>query len=148
MNLILFLLPASILRFWNEENRYPLATTNTPQSDMAGIRGEEDDVNEGLPKLETTPESTTTSTTFVMRNEDHTLGNALRIVISRNPNVTFCGYSVPHPLESKMHLHIQTKGEEEDETLLPGLKEIMSMCDHLGDVFDEAESEYYISSGR
>ena len=34
------------------------------------------------------------------------------------------------------------------EALKQGLKEVMSMCDHLGDVFDEAESEYYISSGR
>ena len=86
-----------------------------------------------------TPESTEFSTTFVMREEDHTLGNAIRYALNQkyvvdtysilcvvlnfflfhtnftfpfgSPDVTFCGYSVPHPLENKMHVHIQTKGD-------------------------------------
>lgn len=32
-------------------------------------------------------------------------------LISRREGVEFCGYSVPHPVEAKMHLRIQTKGE-------------------------------------
>ena len=31
-------------------------------------------------------------------------------LISRREGVEFCGYSVPHPVEAKMHLRIQTKG--------------------------------------
>ena len=46
--------------------------------------------------------------TFVFKNEGHTLGNVLRSVIMQNPQVAFCGYSLPHPAEDQMHLRIQT----------------------------------------
>lgn len=32
------------------------------------------------------------STTFVIGNEDHTLGNSLRYYLQKNPEVEFCGY--------------------------------------------------------
>lgn len=48
--------------------------------------------------------------TFSIKDEDHTIGNALRWVIMKNPNVTFCGYSIPHPSEFKIHFRIQTDG--------------------------------------
>ncbi|KAJ9105330.1 hypothetical protein QFC21_001698 [Naganishia friedmannii] len=45
--------------------------------------------------------------TFCLWKEDHTLGNALRWMIMKNPDVEFCGYSAPHPSEPKIHLRIQ-----------------------------------------
>lgn len=45
------------------------------------------------------------------RDEDHTLGNALRHVLMENKEVDFCGYSVPHPSEPKMNLRLQTTGK-------------------------------------
>ncbi|KAK1924700.1 putative DNA-directed RNA polymerase [Papiliotrema laurentii] len=45
--------------------------------------------------------------TFCLNHEDHTLGNALRWVIMKDPDVEFCGYSAPHPSEAKIHLRIQ-----------------------------------------
>lgn len=91
-----------------------------------------------------------TCMTFVLKEEDHTLGNALRYMIMKkwgsytvlqlvqtwmcctwmchvfsycpsrimfsskrficSPEVTFCGYSVPHPSEHKINLRIQTNG--------------------------------------
>jgi DNA-directed RNA polymerase I and III subunit RPAC2 len=48
--------------------------------------------------------------TFSIKDEDHTIGNALRWIIMKNPNVTFCGYSIPHPSEFKIHFRIQTDG--------------------------------------
>ena len=50
------------------------------------------------------------SSTFVIRGEDHTLGNALRYVLMRSPGVVFAGYTVPHPMESKIHVRVQTDG--------------------------------------
>lgn len=38
-------------------------------------------------------------TTFVFHDEDHTLGNALRYCLSKHPNVLLAGYDVPHPAE-------------------------------------------------
>ncbi|KAI5454034.1 RNA polymerase subunit AC19 [Naganishia albida] len=45
--------------------------------------------------------------TFCLMEEDHTLGNALRWMVMKNPDVEFCGYSAPHPSEPKIHLRIQ-----------------------------------------
>ncbi|KAI7828503.1 putative DNA-directed RNA polymerase subunit [Kickxella alabastrina] len=49
-----------------------------------------------------------TSVTFSIKEEDHTLGNALRWTIMQNPEVDFCGYSIPHPSEAKTNVRIQT----------------------------------------
>lgn len=48
---------------------------------------------------------------FVIEQEDHTLGNSLRYFINKNPDVEFCGYTIPHPSETKMNIRIQTWGE-------------------------------------
>lgn len=40
--------------------------------------------------------------TFMFKGETHTLGNALKNVILRNPQVIFCGYSMPHPAEDQV----------------------------------------------
>jgi DNA-directed RNA polymerases I and III subunit RPAC2 len=50
-----------------------------------------------------------TNRTFCIGNEDHTIGNALRHVLIQNSNVTFAGYSVPHPSEPIVQIRIQTK---------------------------------------
>ncbi|KAG9341700.1 hypothetical protein JZ751_018764 [Albula glossodonta] len=49
--------------------------------------------------------------TFVLHEEDHTLGNSLRYMIMKNPDVEFCGYSITHPSESKINFRIQTRGD-------------------------------------
>ncbi|KAL3776184.1 hypothetical protein HJC23_008221 [Cyclotella cryptica] len=49
-----------------------------------------------------------TSRTFVLGDEDHTLGNALRHVLIQDPRVNFAGYCVPHPSEPVVHLRVQT----------------------------------------
>ncbi|CAD6185623.1 unnamed protein product [Caenorhabditis auriculariae] len=47
--------------------------------------------------------------TVILHEEDHTIGNALKHLLCQNPEVEFCGYNVPHPLEDKILLRIQTK---------------------------------------
>ena len=56
----------------------------------------------------------------------------------RDPSVQFCGYSVPHPMEAKMHLRVQTvarQGEEEkkpaEDALRDGLTTLSAMCDAI-----------------
>ncbi|GAX82487.1 hypothetical protein CEUSTIGMA_g9914.t1 [Chlamydomonas eustigma] len=50
--------------------------------------------------------------TFTIMNEDHTLGNMVRMQLHEDRNVIFAGYRIPHPLESKMQIMIQTNGEK------------------------------------
>lgn len=57
------------------------------------------------------PGATTHAVSFQIEREDHTLGNSLRYFISKNPDVEFCGYTIPHPSETKMNIRIQTWGE-------------------------------------
>ena len=71
---------------------------------------------------------------FIIRDEDHTLGNALRYVIMKNPDVEFCGYTIPHPSESLINFRIQSKVGV-DSRVVPavqifqqGLQDLRSMC--------------------
>merc|ERR1712179_255744 len=69
--------------------------------------------------------------TFVLHSEDHTLGNSLRYVVMKNPEVEFCGYSVPHPSEDKINFRIQTKGEPAVDVFRRGLHDLTDLCDHV-----------------
>jgi DNA-directed RNA polymerase I and III subunit RPAC2 len=48
--------------------------------------------------------------TFALAGEDHTLGNALRYMLNRQPAVAFAGYSVPHPSDDLVNVRVQTTG--------------------------------------
>ncbi|GLV35632.1 RNA polymerase I and III subunit D [Carabus blaptoides fortunei] len=73
--------------------------------------------------------------TFVFQDEGHTLGNALRCIISSYPEVQFCGYTVPHPAESKMHFRIQMQKGRAVDILKRGLDDLVKMCDHTLELF-------------
>lgn len=68
--------------------------------------------------------------TFCIGNEDHTLGNSLRHVLIQNSNVTFAGYSVPHPAEPVVQLRVQTVPESTAATeLKTACQTLMDQCD-------------------
>ncbi|KAI0739123.1 RBP11-like subunits of RNA polymerase [Daedaleopsis nitida] len=48
--------------------------------------------------------------TYQIHDESHTIGNALRWMLMKNPKVEFCGYSVPHPSEPHINMRIQMFG--------------------------------------
>ncbi|KAI0224743.1 DNA-directed RNA polymerases I and III subunit RPAC2 [Lamellibrachia satsuma] len=83
-----------------------------------------------------------TCRTFVLHNEDHTLGNALRYMIMKNPQVDLCGYSVPHPSEKKINLRIQTRGAAAIDVLKEGLSQLVTVCDHIHSTFESSVSQY------
>ncbi|XP_011931965.1 PREDICTED: LOW QUALITY PROTEIN: DNA-directed RNA polymerase II subunit RPB11-a [Cercocebus atys] len=46
---------------------------------------------------------------FTINKEDHTLGNIInRKQLLKDPQVLFAGYKVPHPLEHKIIIRVQT----------------------------------------
>ncbi|XP_065200805.1 DNA-directed RNA polymerase II subunit RPB11-like [Planococcus citri] len=49
---------------------------------------------------------------FTINKEDHTLGNMIRNQLLKDPAVIFAGYKIPHPLEHKFVLRIQTNSSE------------------------------------
>ncbi|KXJ23972.1 DNA-directed RNA polymerases I and III subunit RPAC2 [Exaiptasia diaphana] len=83
-----------------------------------------------------------TCATFVMHGEDHTLGNSLRYMIMKNPEVKFCGYSLPHPSENKINLRIQTYGSPATDVLRRGLSELSTLCEHALATFEASVNDY------
>ncbi|CUM65485.1 uncharacterized protein PRCAT00003129001 [Priceomyces carsonii] len=79
-----------------------------------------------------------TAASFQIVDEDHTLGNALRYMIMKNPEVEFCGYSIPHPSENKLNVRIQTYGNiTAVEALHQGLDSLSEMCTVIEEKFSE-----------
>lgn len=79
-----------------------------------------------------------TASSFQVLDEDHTLGNALRYIIMKNPEVEFCGYSIPHPSENKLNIRIQTYGNiSAVEALHQGLDNLAELCTSIEDKFSE-----------
>lgn len=76
--------------------------------------------------------------TFAIKNEDHTLGNALRHIIMQNPDVDFCGYSIPHPSEAKIHIRIQSRGPPPVDILRKGLDDLKSTMEIILQKFNQA----------
>lgn len=75
---------------------------------------------------------------FQVIDEDHTLGNALRYIIMKNPEVEFCGYSIPHPSENKLNIRIQTYGNiTAVEALHQGLDNLSELCVTIEETFTE-----------
>lgn len=92
-------------------------------------------------KIKLLPQATSedgTCASFQITEEDHTLGNALRYIIMKNPDVEFCGYSIPHPSENLLNIRIQTYGESTAvDVLQKGLKDLMDLCDVVEDKFTQ-----------
>ena len=79
-----------------------------------------------------------TAASFQVLDEDHTLGNALRYMIMKNPEVEFCGYSIPHPSENKLNIRIKTYGNITAlEALHQGLDNLSELCTHVEETFTE-----------
>ena len=89
-----------------------------------------------------------TSSTFTLCNEDHTIGNTLRYVLNKSPEVAFVGYSVPHPSEPKMNLRIQTVGPPATSVLHGALGTIYEISSHVLDTFDDAVAAFRLKQKR
>ncbi|CAH0668851.1 unnamed protein product [Spodoptera exigua] len=93
-------------------------------------------------ELQGDEDSGPTCRTYVFQNESHTLGNALKCIINRYEDVDFCGYTVPHPAENKMHFRIQAKETPALEILKRGLTDLEKVCEHTIDLFEKEVKEF------
>lgn len=96
-------------------------------------------------KIKVLPGASLTACSFQIEKEDHTLGNALRFFIMKNPDVEFCGYTIPHPSETKMHLRIQTWEDSNTsafDVLRKGCDDLIDFCEATSVTFSNALEEY------
>ena len=81
--------------------------------------------------------------TFQLRDEDHTLANALRFMLNKNNHVEFCGYSQPHPTEALINLRVQTDGLlSAQQAFQSAVTELQGACDVLSEKFEVALAEH------
>jgi DNA-directed RNA polymerase II subunit RPB11 len=86
---------------------------------------------------------------FTFIKEDHTIGNPLRVALLRDKDVLFAGYRLPHPLEQKMQLKIQTKSTSNPQlALTDALTALKKELKTLEEKFDSAVIAYKEESGR
>jgi len=93
------------------------------------------------------PGSTDSAASFEFIDEGHTLGNALRYIVMKNPDVEFCAYSIPHPSEPKLNIRIQTYDGNAVDALKKGLSDLQEACDVVADEFWTKRQEYNASQG-
>merc|ERR1712093_97817 len=106
------------------------------EDDTVSVFGEEQ-------RIRILPGSSDTAASFEFKKEDHTLGNALRYIIMKNPDVEFCGYSIPHPSEALMNIRIQTyEGTTAVDALDKGLQDLMDLCDVVAAKFCVAREQF------
>lgn len=79
--------------------------------------------------------NTESAVEMTFSHEDHTLGNPLRHVLMQNTEVTSAGYTIPHPLEPKMLLHVQSTDYAVD-AVAAGLERLAAICDETLASFD------------
>ncbi|KAK6217808.1 hypothetical protein LQW54_003317 [Pestalotiopsis sp. IQ-011] len=105
--------------------------------------GRAEEEEEVVQRVRILPGSSATAASFEFLEEGHTLGNALRYIIMKNPDVEFCAYAIPHPSEAKMNIRIQTYDTTTaTAALAKGLKDLEDLCDVVEDKFWAARNEF------
>ncbi|XP_058070837.1 uncharacterized protein LOC131219609 [Magnolia sinica] len=85
------------------------------------------------------------SSTFSLTDEDHTLANSVRFTLNQDPRVEFCGYSIPHPSDSRVNIRVQTTGDPAKDVFKDALQDLMLMCQHVRSTFDKAVVDFRVS---
>eukprot|EP01024_Parvocaulis_polyphysoides_P000541 TRINITY_DN101343_c0_g1_i1.p2 TRINITY_DN101343_c0_g1~~TRINITY_DN101343_c0_g1_i1.p2 ORF type:complete len:111 (+),score=4.45 TRINITY_DN101343_c0_g1_i1:42-335(+) len=82
-------------------------------------------------------------TTFDLVNEDHTLANSLRYMLNKNSQVTFCGYSQPHPSENSVHVRVQTTDSTDPtQALRDACGNLKDLCEHVQEIFKQEVEKF------
>ncbi|KAF8889570.1 RBP11-like subunits of RNA polymerase [Infundibulicybe gibba] len=96
---------------------------------------------EPIPKLRIMKgaEPDLSAATYQIHDESHTIGNALRWMIMKNPKVEFCGYSVPHPSENFIQVRIQMyDGLSSLSALITALSDLDTLCETIEGAYTDS----------
>ena len=88
------------------------------------------------------------SGTYLLRLQDHTLGNALRMELLRDQDVFFAGYRVPHPLFSEMEVRLRTSLRSSPQKAMLGCnRRLIESAEHMLAVFQDELKEHRMEEG-
>ncbi|POR34820.1 DNA-directed RNA polymerases I and III subunit RPAC2 [Tolypocladium paradoxum] len=125
----------------------PEETPDSAMEDGAQEEGEEEEEELEPQRVKILPGSTDSAASFEFIDEGHTMGNALRYIIMKNPDVEFCAYAIPHPSEPKMNVRIQTYEGTAVDALKKGLVDLQEVCDVVADEFWTMRGAYNAEQG-
>ncbi|KAJ2899097.1 uncharacterized protein MKZ38_003403 [Zalerion maritima] len=126
-----------------DAQREPVEAEVEGDVEMEDGEEDEDEEEEYVQRIRLLPGSTEHAASFEILHEGHTLGNVLRYIIIKNPDVEFCAYDIPHPSEPKMNLRIQTfETTTATEALQKGLKDLEESCDVIAEKFTKAREDF------
>ncbi|KAJ5933495.1 hypothetical protein N7454_005824 [Penicillium verhagenii] len=121
----------------------PGSVQDAQDQPMVDVEQQHDDLMLDERRIVVLPGSSETAASFQFEGEGHTMGNALRYAIMKNPAVDFCGYTIPHPSETKMHLRIQTTDSTTAlEALEKGFGDLMDLCDVVTEKFTASRDQF------
>jgi len=105
------------------------------------------EIPKGEQKLSWKPdEKQTNAGVFQVYLEDHTLGNLVRMQLLRDEQVMFAGYKIPHPLEHRMEIRVQTaSGTTPNDATRRASQEIVKEVNRMKVKFDDALKKHYES---
>ncbi|KAM0738360.1 hypothetical protein ACQRIT_006097 [Beauveria bassiana] len=118
-----------------------------PENGAAEEAEEEEEEEVEAQRVKILPGSTDTAASFEFIEEGHTMGNALRYIIMKNPDVEFCAYTIPHPSEDKMNIRIQTYEGTAIDALKKGLGDLQQVCDVVADEFMTKRQQFNDENG-
>ncbi|VDM17274.1 unnamed protein product [Hydatigera taeniaeformis] len=73
---------------------------------------------------------------FTLNREDHTLGNMITRQLLKDPRVLFAGYKVPHPLEHRIVIRVQTTSTVTPlEVFSSAIKDLISEISNIEEQF-------------
>lgn len=107
-----------------------------PSAQVNDVDAEEEAEEEAV-RVRILPGSVENAASFEILEEGHTIGNALRWIIMKNPDVEFCAYTIPHPSEPKMNVRIQTYEGTAVDALQKGLRELADIADVISSEYSE-----------
>ncbi|KAL3142696.1 hypothetical protein ABBQ38_002998 [Trebouxia sp. C0009 RCD-2024] len=107
-------------------------------------------VPEGLQKISHEKDTKVPhAATFTIQREDHTIGNIVRMQLHRDNRVNFAGYKVPHPLEYRMLIKVQTNGECEPKVAMQdALQDLQNEFGEIAASFAAETSRFKQMSGE
>ncbi|PHH72454.1 hypothetical protein CDD80_4517 [Ophiocordyceps camponoti-rufipedis] len=120
---------------------------DTQDVEMGEDDGEPVDGQDDKEEAQRLPGSTDSAASFEFLEEGHTLGNALRYIIMKNPNVEFCAYAIPHPSEPKMNIRIQTFEGTAVDALRKGLVDLQDVCDVVAKEYWDKRCAFNVEKG-
>eukprot|EP00761_Pharyngomonas_kirbyi_P014291 gb/GECH01014321.1/.p1 GENE.gb/GECH01014321.1/~~gb/GECH01014321.1/.p1 ORF type:complete len:126 (+),score=34.57 gb/GECH01014321.1/:1-378(+) len=75
---------------------------------------------------------------FLIRKEDHTLGNIVRMQLLKNEDVRFAGYKMAHPLEHQIEVTVETSEDSDPRTALErSIDSLRSELENLENLFKD-----------